>query len=439
MFDETHVFLITEAASKMEEVKAALNKSAPFKSPITGHRVVNQNEMERLAKVFNLTTSDTTFGGVTLLTLEALPIVHPFGANINFSNMHLDTRFIQNLVQDFANRIKRNVDFSVPHGKIKEPKQGPEFNIFIWSAPTKSTEPRYPKTMWGIDGDKADGKSWCNDKAQLAVWNAEDVEHIKSPEGDIVASFNKNNLYIYHDAVHNENEKSRTTLKNIMDLCDPSIIKEPSPEILFERNQQRYVEACLKYSDADIKALKNKIKTAQNRLETAKNEFVAASREATVYHKDLIKTFDKPDATRYVTEFGMLSEHPDIESINICENLLKVYTKNITIKNKNIIYDIGKFAIDINLTSFRVQFSNLTRKVDTKIGLQMHHPHVFEDGRQCLGTAAVAFAELIAAHEYGTLIDFAIAFLKQANIENPSYMSGWPIIEKEVKETVGAK
>lgn len=477
MFQKDKLHLLSIAETNFDAVKAVLNKTIKIKSPIKDYRVITSLEFGRLEKVFNikLTKSDiytgleiisllpkagvgkfaAIYGAVPAAPAVAVPVPvvpavpvpaapvpvvaapvvpaavppvpPPAPTNYKLTNTAQHCGFnheLPKIVSEFAGRIKRFVDFSVPHNTRVDPLNGPNFNVFVWSSPGPEGHYHIEGPLWGKTG-------YIGDSLNYDKWDDPLIVEIRSPEGKLVAAYNEDNLYIYFDVVHKNSQDSQDILKSILAACDPNTINLNEKDVQKEI-QKRYIDACLKYSNNGINTLKNKIDQVQKTFDTARTAFINAARELDIYNKDLMKAVHAPNEDRFIKEFEMLSSHPDIKKIRIQGSLLSVFTKNIFMKNGDITYDIGEFQISIELSSFRVTYKNLTRSIDTAIGPKMQHPHIYKDGHQCQGTAQAAFSELIAAHEYGNLVDFAISFLKQANIKDSRYMSGWPIVDKPV-------
>lgn len=426
MFDKQFIYLIKNEQIT-PEVKALLNKRSRLKSPYTGHYSATVTELAKLQDKFEVLTDPAAHDGIFNVSLRAKPEapIHSIG----WDDIRLNKDKLTNLVIKLAKRIGKFVALDCPNGVCKSPiSKDDKFHIHIWSSP-ESGSYITPRKIWGH-------QDHCQDSYHLKIWELPEVgvQHIFTPEGDTIASFDKRDLYIYFDVAELDIPSAYDILEKIFDAINLDKVVPYTPEQIAELNKKRYAEACTKYANSGIRKLQEQITLAQNDFEDAKRHFVEATRNLNIYNKDLLKVLDIPSEERYLEEYEKLQAHPDIESIQIDSQLLNVYTRHIFMKYKEFYYDIGKFEIAINLATFNVKYKNLTRSVSTAIGAHMQHPHVYQNGHQCQGTAAAAFGELIANHEYGALIDFAISFLKQANVSSDRYMNGWPKVDEIPEE-----
>src|ERR1019366_1101847 len=99
-----------------------------------------------------------------------------------------------------------------------------------------------------------------------------------------------------------------------------------------------------------------------------------------------------------------LTALPKVKDVSVTEEIISVHTSilNCPDTRTNLMHEIGAFRIDIYIGTGDVRWHNTTRRVHGFKDRQMA-PHIWEDGRACLGNMQEPFAQLIARHEYSAL------------------------------------
>ena len=66
----------------------------------------------------------------------------------------------------------------------------------------------------------------------------------------------------------------------------------------------------------------------------------------------------------------------------------------------------------------------------------MHAPHVFKEGKACLGNAEQVLPDLIAKYQFSIIAMYAIQFIESVNVEDSagSRITQWPVVEKPKDE-----
>ena len=130
-------------------------------------------------------------------------------------------------------------------------------------------------------------------------------------------------------------------------------------------------------------------------------------------------------------ELERLQESPKIEAVLINDRQINVFTKTLycTDPRTNKVHDIGKFRISVELRNNAINWFNLTRRVATGGVSIMQAPHVFSEGRACLGTAEKPLSTLLKGREYITAILLAIQFVESVNVSDSAgnHISEWPV------------
>ena len=126
------------------------------------------------------------------------------------------------------------------------------------------------------------------------------------------------------------------------------------------------------------------------------------------------------------------------------DNLLNIpKVKDVRVEGKNIVvvtdilycrddrsgryHEIGAFEILIPFAGDGPRWKNLTRRV-TGYQERQNAPHVWSDGRACLGNTADLFPDLINKGQYAIAAQLAIEFVQTANTSDPAgkMVHNWP-------------
>jgi len=131
-------------------------------------------------------------------------------------------------------------------------------------------------------------------------------------------------------------------------------------------------------------------------------------------------------------EFDQLTSTPGVKRVSIRGNKVIVLTDMIVCQDTRSKkwHEIGMFRIEICLRAeHKVLFFNLCPKTHLRNG-GMQAPHVFRDGRPCLGSASEVFAEFLREHQFANLILYAIQFLGSANVADSAgkHVDEWPLV-----------
>ena len=132
---------------------------------------------------------------------------------------------------------------------------------------------------------------------------------------------------------------------------------------------------------------------------------------------------------------------PNVLSINIIDNTIHVYTKNIYAQDERTEkwHDIGTFHIRIGMMSNDYNISNTVKIMNTKhqirgLNEDMQAPHIFHDGTICHGSLATGMIEAYKRRNLFELVYQIILFLKTANVDDSAgkYINKWPEVPEDV-------
>lgn len=348
------------------------------------------------------------------------------------------------IAKEVFSLIGVDVSIYVPHNSTKDPVNNDKINIIIWSAKSGPNGKDVPERIWGIPVD-------CRDKAFPPTQAKENIIY----DGDYAVAelVDGNNLYIFHDIVHKGTDSEmkifRMILENSLKIISPDVFaeilrkKELEKEFQQELSQKKmskyhdvmkkhYVDICLERFSNQVKEMEGEVESGKDEIQELQNDLIEKIRETQDLEKRLshLKGEKKEIKKELEVEFEKLLEVPKV--LNVLTNadgLVEVFTDTLYCKDPrtNNVHEIGKFKISIS-QSGGLRWENLTRRVDAYKDRQMA-PHIWSDGKACLGNMDSVFPELLANYEYSILAQMAIQFVESVNVDDAAgkHINKWPI------------
>lgn len=117
-----------------------------------------------------------------------------------------------------------------------------------------------------------------------------------------------------------------------------------------------------------------------------------------------------------------------IRKLTFREDEIRFETRRIYVRDERtgVWHHVGRFATTINIRDGDHRFVNL----DGHLGRPgFDHPHV-RAGVPCLGSLAEAVPPILRSGEWGLLAEMSLAYLEEANVEDPygQYIHEWPVV-----------
>jgi hypothetical protein len=167
-----------------------------------------------------------------------------------------------------------------------------------------------------------------------------------------------------------------------------------------------------------LEALRTKVENLRTFTEATQRTLTTELAKLQVLQDTLQAQMGASGKSQRDLEFEQLLSHPDIEKIRIEGSSLIVETGMISIREGELLFDIGKFTI--TLPSGPTVQPTMRNKSGTKAYRQcgsMDHPHV-RAGIPCLGTISTILPELIKNKQYPVAVVLCIEYLKSWNRED---------------------
>jgi len=335
--------------------------------------------------------------------------------------------------------LKRDIVLNVPHAHPRSPGLDTRgFNINVWSTPNDGTRTsrRTPPEMWGIRVDMSGDNSYGPSVGGLPIY---------SEEGCPVAElYGSNDLYIFHDALHRGTSYELQIFRKIMEEASKvagltkeelKAYKDAELERLITVSKEMFVKACSSTLNYNVAEAKRDVRQATDEISQTNQRIIQLIRNRDVYRAraDSLEEKARSTAALYEIEYTKTVELSMVKYIVVEHKNICVYTKMINCQNpKNgKMYELGEYRIEFSLdgSDTIVRMYNVTRAVDAyERGMQA--PHVFSDGRPCLGNMDEVLPELIGAYEISAATTVTIDFLSTVNDSDGAgrFVVKWPLV-----------
>lgn len=209
----------------------------------------------------------------------------------------------------------------------------------------------------------------------------------------------------------------------------------PAPEPTTDRDL--YIALCQKWRQQTTHAVRHHADELRLRVNLLQEQLTQAVRELTrVEQAEIDQHITEQERQKnFGIEYDRLLAIDQVESVTVGDDVITVFTKVLccTDPRTDVTHEIGKFRIEIYPSGRNdgVRWFNLTRQV-TGWQYSQQAPHIWNDGRACLGNMAEIIPELVGRRDFVPLATMAIAFVESVNTADRagSSISNWPVAKR---------
>ncbi len=323
--------------------------------------------------------------------------------------------------------VGRDIEIFVPHGAAKSPVTGPNFTVMIWSSNNpggEDTQMPVPEAMWGLPVSTRDPGHFLAYDMGTAITTS---------EGDEVGSFDKDNLYLYWDAVHGGKDAEIKLLDRFLTEAAKTILEGVKIPTISDM-RDRYVALCGKRHLMQVRQAEEEFKKADIVVPDLQKKLVEAIR-LRERNEQLMKSAGQVGADadkHFAAEFDSLRRMPKVVNVYFKGDQLVVETDPLYVvdSRSGATHEVGRMKIAVNTVTAACRMTNMTRTI-TGMKAGMHAPHVWADGRGCLGSIDQTLPQLVAAYEYSAAVQLMIAYLESVNVTDAAgqHVNKWPIAD----------
>jgi len=195
---------------------------------------------------------------------------------------------------------------------------------------------------------------------------------------------------------------------------------------------------------ARLSSIASELKSERSRMDTLQKDFIESCSK---YNEKLgIYTDLNSGSTEYidniVRKVSSIAAIPEVASWRLEGDKLEFSTKMLYAFDPRTaqVRKIGEMFVSVNTSDGFIKVTNMSWTVrGCESGMQA--PHVFPDGRPCLGQLGTTTGPMIAAMDYGPLVSSIITYLQSANVEDSAgkYVHRWPLANEKETEAFKEK
>jgi len=342
-----------------------------------------------------------------------------------------ELELIEPILNDFARKINKSLVVSCPHGHIKVPYDGREYDlcVYFWSRPFEGEySESHLSRAYGFLLRDSQRDCFCVDKDFPYPGTI-----ISDQTGNEVALIVGKTLYILFDLPHHRGTSPDKILELILAdyylyLTDKEGFEKEIQSRLSRLPHERFVELYRRFLEEGIH--EDKIEDFEDRISQLRTELSLAVRDRRISLEKKSKTLVNDEAVndeKIERIFERLCKLSTTGKITVSEDMVVVPVGQIDIEFEGVVYDIGEFEVKIDLDDCSVLCVNKTRRVN-----RCYHPHVEDDGNCCLGDASYGIGVLLGDLELETVVLMMIEFLKSYSrwgAYHDAEIEEWPIKE----------
>lgn len=352
------------------------------------------------------------------------------------------------IAQVFADDIGQNVVIDVPHRRTRDYRPNhfgaDAIVISIWSCPRNSFIDSYSTVPPRVFGTVASNRD--QPMAVKPLFG----DHIIM-DGNYQAMLIRDNVvYILHDLVETGSEAEFELFgKYLMKAKEWLTASKESRETMMNDEMKKIkMQRAKEFASLlngrivrQTQTFEREIAELKTSMTSYTKRLMEAERTKEIKTIQLIKMKESVDENngKFIGEYERLFKIPELVNVEIQENKLMLFTSPIAVldNRSKLKHDLGEFRIELNFTDGNVKWFNLTRQVNGHQSRQ-NAPHVWNDGRACLGNTEQMFNELMRDYQIHAAAQMAVAFVKEVNVDDTAgdKVTRWPIAQCEHNQKV---
>lgn len=184
-------------------------------------------------------------------------------------------------------------------------------------------------------------------------------------------------------------------------------------------DKKRKFEKDIGYLREDLSRFGFEITRVQRELAKKQKEFEAHKKEAPT-NKDLARD-------KYLKDFEQIGQLAHVEAVELRDNRLYVFTDTLFITHQGKKYEIGNFAITIDMAENQILE---TRNLCSTHRENRDHPYAYDGKRLCFGALGDRIYDALSKNEAALAVQYVLLALQSAEGDRPDRVQEW----KEVRQ-----
>lgn len=397
---------------------------------------------EHLLKSEAIKVSDTDMDGIIKFAITKKKKNSPYTVQVKDNWYgHKLSEFKRAAQEILLPVLKKNIIMeSVEHRQRNIPKDKENFHIILNSAPSGDHSQTAPLRVFGILTKCSSMFPTSKEGTPIKDWDT----------GAEIAEVVGNALYV-HIILTKKSGAHRTAIfKTILEefVLYFHTTEKKRQRVLKSRERERAKTAKAEYINlvgeqraASIDNTKKDILKITKQVTSYQKELISLIRKGKLLNESLLslETGKKDHLKSAQKEYKKILGSSKIKGISFVEGSLIIRTNMLYCEDPRteIIHEIGEFNILIRVTpheegatnpDYLVLFYNMTRKIRVGGGM-MQAPHVFADGRPCLGSLYDILVQQIADYQFSVVALLAIQFIENVNVDDSAgkNIHKWPV------------
>jgi hypothetical protein len=330
--------------------------------------------------------------------------------------------------ETFIPFINKDVEIGTRDSYQDPTKEGP-FRININSAPHMGNRmDTCPSTIFGIKIGTGSG---------TFTTSCTGYPLIDEETGREVGEVFDNTLYIFHYLFEERDPRALTLFKIFLEKTIEVLKMTPEQRGAYDRDEisrKNYVKILRSKHSVMLSHAVENIKNITEKVTKKRSELLDDIRRlnAEMALKEKLTQRDPKEEKIFLQQFDEFKNIHGVRKVAVRDNILVIDTNTLycTDPRSKIIHEIGEFRIKIDTSIGQLRWKNKTHPSGIN---SMQAPHVFNDGRACMGNSEEIFTDLIAKFELPAAIMMAINFVEEVNTDDGAgrQINTWPHADLE--------
>jgi len=252
-----------------------------------------------------------------------------------------------------------------------------------------------------------------------------------------------NHLYFLWDAVQKPSISAITIFRKSLELFKEQLgteqLKSEVADIAKTRekkDRERLIKFVEDVLSVEYKGLQDTIDKLSKEIEKHQGHLTLKLRDRTakmqMVEAGTSNNFDER-ANKMIRD---LYSQKHVRGVRIVKDGVHIITDTVYVidPRTKLNHEVGAFRIEVPTdVNKEILMLNTTQQITGYNSRGMHAPHVFPDGKPCLGDLVESLPQIRAAHNYSAIAALCILYLENVNVDDAAgkYVNRWPLVKED--------